>query len=212
MRSGQAGSSSPRDSPQNQVVAVVKRLIDIGISVAFLAFTLPVILLTAVAIRLESPGPVLFRQERVGLGGRSFTLIKFRSMRTDAEAEGPRWAQVADQRVTRVGYLICQTRIDEIPQVFNVLKGDMSFVGPRPERPFFVQSLATTIPYYQERHRAKPGITGWAQINYPYGASIEDAKTKLSYDLYYIKNQSLFMDMVIILQTIRVILFRSGAR
>lgn len=197
---------------QNQVLSVVKRLVDIAISVAFLVFTLPVIALTALAIRIESPGPVLFRQERVGQQGRSFTLIKFRSMQIDAEADGPRWAQVQDRRVTMVGAIIRQTRIDEIPQVLNVLKGDMSFVGPRPERPFFVQGLAAAIPYYNERHRVKPGITGWAQINYPYGASIDDAKAKLSYDLYYIKNQSLFIDLVIILQTIRVILFRSGAR
>ena len=149
---------------------------------------------------------------RVGLDGRLFSVVKFRSMRVDAEKDGPKWAAKKDDRITRIGQILRKSRIDEIPQVLNVLKGDMSFVGPRPERPVFVEELNTELRFYQQRHRLKPGITGWAQINYPYGASIADAREKLSFDLYYVKNASVFLDMLIILQTVRVILFPSGAR
>jgi len=190
-----------------------KRLFDIAVSVLFLLFTLPLTLITALLIKVDSRGPVFYLQERVGLHGRPFMLIKFRSMRLDAEADGaPQWAKKNDDRITRVGAIIRRTRIDEIPQVLNVLRGDMSLVGPRPERPFFVDSLQREIPYYGERHCAKPGITGWAQINYPYGSSTEDAKEKLSYDLYYVKNRSLFLDIIILLQTVRVIFWPAGVR
>jgi len=193
--------------------AAVKRQFDIVASLVLLVFTLPVMLLTAIAIKLESPGSVFYRQERVGLNGKTFMLLKFRSMRSDAEKDGmPRWAAVDDARVTRVGSFIRKTRIDEIPQIFNVLHGEMSFIGPRPERPFFVEELRGSIPYYFERHRVKPGISGWAQLNYPYGASIEDAKEKFQYDLYYIKNYSLFLDLIVVIQTARVILWPTGVR
>jgi sugar transferase (PEP-CTERM system associated) len=189
------------------------RLFDIAVSLLLIVFTLPIIVVTALLIRLDSPGGALYRQERVGLNGTVFRLVKFRSMRSDAEAAaGPRWAGVNDDRVTRVGRFIRMTRIDELPQVFNVLRGEMSLVGPRPERPFFVETLSRAIPHYRERHRVKPGITGWAQINYPYGASIEDAREKLSYDLYYVKNRSLFLNILILLQTVKVVLWPSGVR
>lgn len=190
-----------------------KRSFDIVLSLALLLFTLPLMLLTCLMIMIESPGPVLYRQERVGFGGRPFVLLKFRSMRADAEKDGaPRWARIADPRVTRVGRFIRKLRIDELPQLWNVLWGDMSFVGPRPERPAFVEDFIPQVPFYAERHCVKPGITGWAQINYPYGASLEDARNKLSYDLYYVKNHGLFLDLIIVLQTIRVILWADGAR
>jgi sugar transferase (PEP-CTERM system associated) len=198
-----------RLSPFN---TVMKRVFDILVSLCLLLFALPVMAAAALAVRLESPGPVLYRQERVGLGSKSITLLKFRSMRDDAERDGIRWAANSDPRVTRVGAIIRKFRIDELPQLFNVLRGDMSFVGPRPERPFFVAQLAKAIPFYGERHSVKPGITGWAQVNYPYGASIEDAKAKLAYDLYYVKNRTLFLDLVILVHTVRVILFSEGAR
>src|SRR5579875_3643577 len=198
-----------RLSPFNNCV---KRIFDVVVSLALLVVALPVMAITALAVRFESPGPVLYRQERVGVGGKSITLLKFRSMRDDAERDGIRWAANGDPRVTRVGAIIRKFRIDELPQLFNVLKGDMSFVGPRPERPFFVEQLARQIPFYGERHSVKPGITGWAQVNYPYGASIEDAKQKLAYDLYYVKNRTLFLDLVILVHTVRVILFSEGAR
>lgn len=195
------------------IQATLKRVFDIGASLLLLVFALPVMALAALAIRLESRGPVLYRQERVGLNGRPFMLTKFRSMRTDAELDGvPRWAAVNDSRVTHVGSVLRKTRIDEIPQIFNVLKGEMSFIGPRPERPFFVEELRQAIPYYFERHRVKPGISGSAQLNYPYGASVEDAKEKFQYDLYYIKNYSLFLDFIVLIQTARVILWPSGVR
>lgn len=191
----------------------LKRLVDMAVSVVVLCLTLPLMLVTALLIRLDSPGPIFYRQERVGLAGRSFTLIKFRSMSVDAEAGGrPRWAQQKDSRVTRVGAFIRSTRIDELPQLLNVLCGEMSFVGPRPERPHFVEQLAEIIPFYRERSYVKPGITGWAQVNFPYGASVEDARQKLSYDLYYVKNRSFLLDIIILFSTIRVILFREGAR
>lgn len=190
-----------------------KRTFDILVSSIFLIIALPLLLIVAILTKLESPGAVLYRQERVGLRGKPFTLLKIRSMRSDAESEGrPQWAAQGDQRVTRVGAIIRKIRIDELPQLLNVLKGDMSFVGPRPERPYFVEQLNEKIRFYNERHSVKPGITGWAQINYPYGASIEDARNKLSYDLYYAKNHTLFLDLVILIQTVRVILFPSGAR
>jgi sugar transferase (PEP-CTERM system associated) len=191
----------------------LKRAFDIVVSLALLVFSAPLLLVTACLIKLDSPGPILYRQERVGYRGRVFTILKFRSMRADAERDGgPQWAAKADPRVTRVGAIIRKLRIDELAQVLNVLRGDMSFVGPRPERPYFVANLAAVVPYYNERHWVRPGITGWAQINYPYGASIEDARCKLSFDLYYVKNRSIFLDFVILLQTVRVIFWNYGAR
>ena len=193
--------------------ALVKRGFDVATSLILLIFTLPVTALAALAVVIESPGGAFYRQERVGLNGRRFMLLKFRSMREDAEKDGiPQWAAVNDSRVTRVGALIRKVRIDELPQVWNVLNGDMSFIGPRPERPFFVEKLRQAIPYYFERHRVKPGISGWAQLNYPYGASVEDAKQKFQYDLYYIKNYSLFLDLVVLIQTARVIFWPQGVR
>jgi len=194
------------------IEAALLRLFDIALSLAMLAFTLPLMLLTALAIMADSPGPVLYRQERVGLNGRCFTLLKFRSMRIDAEAGGPVWAAHRDSRVTRVGGVIRLTRIDELPQLVNILRGEMSFIGPRPERPHFVAQLEPILPGYAERSRVKPGLTGWAQVNYPYGASVEDARAKLSYDLYYVRNRSLLLDLLILLATVRVVLFRRGAR
>jgi len=192
---------------------VLKRAFDILVSLALLMFSLPLLAATACLIKLDSAGPILYRQERVGLRGRVFTILKFRSMRVDAERDGsPKWAAKRDPRVTRVGTVIRKLRIDELAQILNVLRGDMSFVGPRPERPYFVADLSAAIPYYAERHWVRPGITGWAQINYPYGASIEDARRKLSYDLYYVKNQSIFLDFLILLQTARVIFWSHGAR
>lgn len=192
---------------------LVKRAFDVAVSLALLAFSAPLLLLTACLIKLDSPGPVLYRQDRVGYRGQVFTILKFRSMRADAEREtGPQWATKRDPRITRVGTVIRKLRIDELAQILNVLRGDMSFVGPRPERPYFVADLAAAIPYYNERHWARPGITGWAQINYPYGASTEDARRKLTFDLYYIKNRSIFLDFLILLQTARVIFWNYGAR
>ena len=191
---------------------VVKRIFDVVAALLLLVFTAPIMVLTAIMIYLETGSPILYRQERVGEFGRTFKILKFRSMRQDAEGGAPQWARADDDRVTRVGRLIRHLRIDELPQVFNVLKGEMSFVGPRPERPYFVKELVKQIPYYQSRHTAKPGITGWAQIRYSYGASVEDAKNKLQYDLYYVKNHSLFLDLLILLQTAQVVLFGKGAR
>lgn len=183
------------------------------IALAGLIFSFPIAALTAVAIKLDSRGPIFYRQERVGKGGRIFHVIKFRSMKTDAEPDGrPVWASSNDHRVTRVGRVIRKLRIDEIPQFWNILKGEMSFVGPRPERPHFVEQLAKEIPYYEHRHLVAPGLTGWAQIKYPYGASVDDAVQKLQYDLYYIKNQSLTLDLVIIVETIKTVLFGKGGR
>lgn len=184
-----------------------RRLIDIVGATLGLIGSLPLMAVTAIAIRLESPGPVLYRQTRVGLHGGTFEIIKFRSMRTDAEANGPVWAQQRDSRVTRVGRLIRKLRIDEIPQFINVLRGEMSLIGPRPERPAFVAQLEELIPFYSERHLVKPGLTGWAQVRYPYGASFDDARGKHQYDLYYIKNQSPPLDVLIFLETVRVVLF-----
>lgn len=174
--------------------------------------SLPIVLVTAVLIKLESKGPVFYRQERVGKNGRVFILAKFRSMRVDAEEAGPVWASKKDTRTTRVGRVIRKVRVDEIPQFWNILKGEMSFVGPRPERPHFVSQLAEEIPFYEQRHLIAPGLTGWAQIKYPYGASIEDARQKLQYDLFYIKNHGLFLDAIIMFETIKIILFGRGAQ
>ncbi len=198
---------------QGIVRDTVKRLFDLLVSTAMLLVTLPIMALAALMIKLESPGPVLYRQERVGQGGRSFTILKFRSMCVDAEKDGkPRWAKQNDSRITLTGRFIRRTRIDELPQIFNVFFGDMSFVGPRPERPYFVQDLIQKIPYYGVRHTVKPGITGWAQVRYPYGATDEDAMHKLQYDLYYVKNHSLFLDFMILFQTAQVVLWGKGVR
>ena len=199
--------------PNSLLGNFAKRYLDIFASFSLLVLTLPLMVITALAIKLSSRGPVLYRQQRVGLHGSTFTLFKFRSMTVDAEAGGrPRWALKRDPRITRVGRIIRPLRIDELPQLFNVLRGEMSMIGPRPERPHFVEQLARIIPFYYERSYVKPGITGWAQINYPYGASVEDAREKLSYDLYYVKNRSLLLDLFILLATVRVILSREGAR
>ncbi|MFN3863898.1 MAG: TIGR03013 family XrtA/PEP-CTERM system glycosyltransferase [Erythrobacter sp.] len=192
--------------------SAVKRIFDITASLILLVLTLPVIALFAVLVKLDSKGPAFFRQTRVGLYGEPFTLIKLRSMRIDAEKDGAKWAEKDDPRITRLGRFIRKVRIDELPQTWSVLKGEMSFVGPRPEVPSFVESLEEELPFYGERHMVKPGITGWAQINYPYGASVEDSRCKLEYDLYYAKNYTPFLDFVILLQTLRVILWPEGAR
>ena len=191
---------------------IVKRLFDLLVSGSFLVLFMPVMLLTALLIRLESHGPVFYTQERAGQFGEPFTIFKFRSMRTDAEKDGVVWARKNDDRTTRVGRFIRRTRIDELPQVINVFLGHMSFVGPRPERPFFVNDLAAQIPYYHARHSVKPGITGWAQVRFSYGASVEDAMHKLQYDLYYVKNHSLFLDIMILLQTVQVVVTGKGVR
>ena len=174
--------------------------------------SLPIVLLTAILIKLDSRGPVFYKQERIGKNGRHFVLTKFRSMKVDAEKAGPVWATRDDDRTTRVGRIIRKIRIDEIPQFWNILRGEMSFVGPRPERPHFVAQLAQEIPYYEQRHLIAPGLTGWAQIKYPYGASIEDARQKLQYDLFYIKNHSLMLDGIILFETIKIILFGRGGQ
>ncbi len=194
--------------------AFASRMLDVLASLAILALTWPVMLLTALAIKLEDGlrSPVLYRQSRVGLEGRCFQVLKFRSMRVDAERHGAQWATKRDPRVSRVGVVIRKTRIDELPQILNVLKGDMRFVGPRPERPEFVASFEERIPYYRERHFVKPGITGWAQLCYPYGASEQDAALKLEYDLYYVKNRNLLFDVMILLQTVEVVLWGKGGR
>ncbi|KRC81155.1 TIGR03013 family XrtA/PEP-CTERM system glycosyltransferase [Sphingomonas sp. Root241] len=200
-------------SSGRMVSSAFKRLFDIGASLLLLVLTLPLVLVTAIAIRFESKGPAFYRQRRVGLYGVGFDVIKLRSMRQDAEVGGKAvWAEKDDPRITRIGRVIRKLRIDELPQCWSVLKGEMSFVGPRPERPQFVEDLEQKLPYYAERHMVKPGITGWAQINYPYGASIEDSRQKLEYDLFYAKNYSPFLDLLILLQTIRVVLFPAGAR
>jgi sugar transferase (PEP-CTERM system associated) len=187
-------------------------LLDAVFALIGLVLSLPVMALTAIAIKLDSRGPVFYIQERVGLYNKVFKIIKFRSMHTDAEAGGPVWAGEADPRVTRVGRVIRKLRIDELPQFVNVIRGDMTFIGPRPERPEFVEGLEREIPFYSQRHLVKPGLTGWAQVRYPYGASVEDAMQKLQFDLYYIKNQSPVLDAIIIFETVRIVLFGRGAR
>ena len=198
---------------RTRLTRLVKRGLDVVLSSIFLLLGMPTFLLVALAIKLESHGPVFFRQERVGERGRTFTLLKFRTMMENAEAHtGPVWAMEADPRITRFGRWLRKIRLDEFPQIINVLKGEMSFIGPRPERPCFVANLQEKIPYYSQRHTVKPGITGWAQVRYPYGATVQDAEEKLQYDLYYIKNMSLFLDMLILLSSIQVVLFGKGAR
>ena len=195
-----------------QYLQKIKRLIDFGISLLLLFISLPIIGVAALAIRLDSPGPIFFKQDRVGIGDSVFTLWKLRTMEQDAESNGAVWAEKNDCRVTRVGKWLRLLRIDELPQLYNVLLGEMSLIGPRPERPIFVRDLEEQIPYYRIRHSVRPGITGWAQVNYPYGASVKDAIRKLEYDLYYIKNMSLILDLKIILRTIGVVILGQGAR
>jgi sugar transferase (PEP-CTERM system associated) len=196
----------------SRATRLMKRTIDLALSAALAVLTLPLMIGTALLVMLEDGRPILYRQERVGENGRTFTLAKFRSMRKDAEQAGrPIWAKDGDDRVTRVGRFIRKTRLDELPQLWNVVRGDMSFVGPRPERPFFVDQLANEIPLYQQRHAVKPGLTGWAQVKYRYGSSLEDAMEKLRYDLYYIKHMSVVFDLTIVFDTVKVVLFRKGA-
>ena len=191
----------------------VKRVFDIVISVLLLVLAAPVMAVTALLIKLDSKGPVFYRQVRTGQDNADFMVMKFRSMRTDAEQDGqPRWATQRDNRVTKVGAIIRKLRIDELPQLINVLRGEMSLVGPRPERPFFVEQLTQQIPYFAVRHSVKPGVTGWAQVRYHYGATVEDSAEKLQYDLYYVKNHSLFLDLVVLFETVGVVLTGKGAR
>ncbi|MTJ91987.1 MAG: sugar transferase [Desulfovibrio sp.] len=190
----------------------LKRALDVLISLLLLIPAAPIMLITAIIVRLESPGPVIYKQDRVGLFEKEFTVYKFRSMRADAEKNGAVWASAQDARVTKFGKFIRKVRIDELPQIWNILKGDMSFIGPRPERMAFVRQLKESIPYYTLRHTVKPGLTGWAQVCYPYGASEEDARRKLEYDLYYIKNMSILLDINIVFKTVGVVLFPKGAR
>lgn len=191
----------------------VKRVMDVGLALGFLVLGLPLFVAIAVAVKLESRGSIFFRQDRVGQGGKVFGLLKFRTMYDGAERQtGPVWATPDDPRVTRVGRVLRRSRLDEFPQIVNVLRGDLSFVGPRPERPPFVAMLHERVPYYLQRVSVKPGITGWAQVRYPYGATVEDAAQKLEYDLYYVKNMSIFLDLVILLSTVQVVLFGRGAR
>ena len=200
------------DFRASRLTRQTKRAFDLMLAFVGLVIAAPLMLLVAAAVALESGFPVLYRQERVGENGRTFMLNKFRSMRHDAEGATPVWARAADERVTRVGRFIRQARFDELPQLWNVLRGDMSFVGPRPERPFFVSQLAAQIPFYEQRHAVKPGITGWAQVKYRYGASLEDSLEKLRYDLYYVKHLSLSFDVTILFDTVKVVLFAKGAR
>jgi sugar transferase (PEP-CTERM system associated) len=190
---------------------VTKRAIDLASSVVGLVISAPIMALVAIAIRLDSKGPVLYRQTRVGLGEKPFELLKFRSMRTDAETvSGAQWAVESDPRATRIGRFLRKYRLDELPQFINVLRGEMSLVGPRPERPVFVQQLREQIPFYDERHSVRPGVTGWAQVEYKYGSSIQDAYHKLEYDLFYLKNLSIMFDVVIVIRTVRIMLFGGG--
>jgi sugar transferase (PEP-CTERM system associated) len=196
----------------SRLVRWMKRTVDLVFSLVLAVLSFPFMVLTAMAVAIESGRPVLYCQERVGENGKSFILCKFRSMRLDAEEDGtPLWATAGDTRVTRVGRIIRKTRLDELPQLWNVLRGDMSFVGPRPERPYFVAELARDIPFYRQRLAVKPGLTGWAQVKYRYGSSLEDAMEKLRYDLYYIKHLSIFFDLTIVFDTVKVVLFRKGA-
>jgi sugar transferase (PEP-CTERM system associated) len=198
---------------QGVIRTAVKRSFDIIFSALIFVLAAPIMLVTALLVAMESRGPVFYRQERVGLNGEVFKVIKFRSMRADAEKDGkPRWASVNDDRVTRVGRFIRRVRIDELPQLINVLKGEMSLVGPRPERQYFVDELVAKIPYFAVRHSVKPGVTGWAQVRYEYGSTVEDSVEKLQYDLYYVKNHTLFLDLLILLETVAVVLTGKGAR
>ena len=196
---------------QSFIRTFMKRGFDLVCSTIILIMAFPLMLLAALAVKLEDRGPVFYSQERVGKDGKTFYVHKFRSMRVDAEKGGkPQWAAQNDPRVTRVGNFMRKTRIDELPQILNVFKGEMSFVGPRPERPYFVEQLIEVVPYYNVRHSIKPGVTGWAQVRYGYGSSAEDALQKLQYDLYYVKNNSLFLDVLVLIDTLKVVLFRSG--
>ena len=197
---------------QAKLAAVTRNAVHRFVALIAVVFSLPIVLLTAILIKLDSRGPVFYKQERVGENGRSFVLTKFRSMRVDAEADGPVWASKRDERTRRVVRIIRKIRVDEIPQFWNILGGEMSFVGPRPERPHFVAQLAREIPYYEQRHLIAPGLTGWAQIKYPYGASTEESRQKLQYDLFYIKNHSLLLDAIIMFETIKIILFGRGGQ
>lgn len=187
-----------------------KRLLDLLFALLIGIFAAPVIVLAAIIVKLESKGPIFFIQERIGEGNKKFNIVKFRSMTTDAEKDGPQWASKNDNRVTKFGKIMRATRIDELPQLWNVLRGEMSFVGPRPEREYFIQQLEKEIPYYNLRHTVKPGLTGWAQVMYPYGASVEDAYRKLQYDLYYIKHHSIPFDVKVLLKTVTIVIFGKG--
>jgi exopolysaccharide biosynthesis polyprenyl glycosylphosphotransferase len=197
---------------QPRWLVLSRRVLSLVAALGLLALVWPLVLVAAVAIRLDSPGPILFRQERVGRGGTAFAMYKFRTMRTDAEAGGVRWAQRDDPRITRVGRVLRRFRVDELPQLWNVLKGEMELVGPRPERPEFVAQLRRRIPYYDLRHIVPPGITGYAQVCYPYAASVEEAKEKLQFDLYYVRYLSLELDLYVLAMTAKVVLFGRGAR
>ncbi len=197
---------------QAKIATMTRSLVHWLVALVGFLLSLPIMIVTAILIKIDSRGPIFYKQERVGKNGRTFVLTKFRSMRTDAEKSGPVWASKGDDRTTRVGRVIRKVRIDEIPQFWNILRGEMSFVGPRPERPHFVAQLAEEIPYYEQRHLIAPGLTGWAQIKYPYGASIEDARQKLQYDLFYIKHYGLILDAIIMFETIKIILFGRGAQ
>jgi len=198
---------------RSRLTLITKRCFDLAFSMLALAVASPIMALVALAVRLDSKGPVLYRQTRVGLGGRCFEVLKFRSMSVNAESgNGAQWAQQNDPRVTRVGRSLRKYRLDEFPQLINVIRGDMSFVGPRPERPAFVEMLRKEIPYYDERHSVRPGITGWAQVRYDYGATVEDALRKLEYELFYLQNMSVLFDLAIMFATVRVMLSGSGAR
>jgi sugar transferase (PEP-CTERM system associated) len=197
---------------RSAILRSLKRILDIIASSLGLLSSLPISFLVGVAIKVDTPGPIFYKQERVGEDGEIFELLKFRSMRVNAEEKGPVWASADDRRSTRVGRIIRKLRLDEIPQMINVLRGEMSFVGPRPERPFFVDQLKNEIPFYSCRHSVKPGITGWAQVRYPYGASKEDALEKLKFDIYYIKHMSPLLDLMIMLYTVKIVLLRRGSR
>jgi len=197
---------------QTKLAALLRTAVHRSVALIGAILSLPIMILTAVLIKLDSRGPILYKQERVGKNGKSFVLAKFRSMRVDAEQDGPVWASKHDDRMTRVGRIIRKIRVDEIPQFWNILRGEMAFVGPRPERPHFVAQLAQQIPFYEQRHLIAPGLTGWAQIKYPYGSSIEDARHKLEYDLFYIKNHTLLFDIIILFETFKIILFGRGAQ
>jgi len=198
---------------QSWLRSLAKRAFDVAVAATLLILTLPIIAVTALLIGLEGGPPVIYRQERVGLRGKTFNLLKFRSMEHNAEKDGkPTWAAVGDKRITKLGRFLRRSRIDELPQLINVLRGEMSFVGPRPERPIFVAMLSEKIPFYAVRHSIKPGLTGWAQVRYSYGATVEESVTKLEYDLYYVKNHTVFLDLLIMLETVRVVLLGEGAR
>jgi exopolysaccharide biosynthesis polyprenyl glycosylphosphotransferase len=202
-----------RGNRYSEIARHIRRVVNFGLAALGFVLSIPLMVLTAIAIKLDSRGPVFYSQERVGKNGRRFRIYKFRSMKVDAEeCCGPVWADEDDPRITRVGRITRKLRLDELPQFVNVLRGDMNFVGPRPERPTFVEELSREIPYYSQRHVVKPGVTGWAQIKYPYGASVKDAVEKLRYDLYYIKNQSLLLDAIIMFETIKIVIFGRGGR